>query len=77
MDSPVLVSMVRTFEIVMALMLEICVAPYMFDFGNVSFWYKVSGCVTVTLSAVLMAVSDKITTYLPKTCNHKPKNSKA
>ena len=64
--SPVLVSMIRTFEIVMALVLEICIASHMFDFGHVSFWYKVIGCVVVTLSAVGMAVSDKITSCLPK-----------
>ena len=64
--SPVLVSMMRTFEIVMALVLEICIASHMFDFGHVSFWYKVIGCVVVTLSAVGMAVSDKIASCLPK-----------
>ena len=69
--SPVLVSMMRTFEIVMALFLEICISSHMFDFGQVSFWYKVIGCVVVTLSAVTMAVSDKINSYLPKAYHQK------
>ena len=63
--NPVLVSVLRTFEIVMALILEICVSSYMFDFGNVSFAYKVAGSAAVTLSAIIMAVSDKIGELLP------------
>ena len=63
--NPVLVSVLRTFEIVMALVLEICVSPYMFDFGKVSFAYKVAGSGVVTLSAIIMAVSDKIAELLP------------
>ena len=58
--SPVFVSMLRTFEIVMSLALEIIVARHMFDFGQVSFWYKISGCILVTLSVIAMSVSDKI-----------------
>jgi len=64
--NPVLVSVLRTFEIVMALVLEICVSSYMFDFGNVSFAYKVAGSAAVTLSAIIMAVSDKIGELLPE-----------
>ena len=66
--SPILISVLRTFEIVMALVLELCIATYMFDFGQVSFWYKVSGSAVVTLSAVLMVLSDKIGGILPKSC---------
>ena len=58
--SPVFVSMLRTFEIVMSLALEIIVARHVFDFGQVSFWYKISGCILVTLSVIAMSVSDKI-----------------
>ena len=66
--SPILISVLRTFEIVMALALELCIASYMFDFSQVSFWYKISGSAVVTLSAVLMALSDKIGGILPKSC---------
>ena len=65
---PVLVSMMRTFEIVMALVLEICIASHMFDFGNVSFWYKVVGALVVTVSAITMAYSDKITSWFTDAC---------
>jgi len=58
--SPVLVSMVRTFEIVMGLVLEICVSLHTMDFGSLSFAYKVTGCAVVTMSAVLMATSEKV-----------------
>ena len=67
--SPVLIEILRTFEIVMALVLELCISAYLFDFGQVSFWYKVSGSAVVTLSAVLMAVSDKIGRIIPKSCS--------
>ena len=66
--SPVLVSMIRTFEIVMALVLEICIASHMFDFGNVSFWYKVVGALVDTVSAITMAYSDKITSWFTDAC---------
>ena len=58
--SPVVVSVLRTFEIVMALVLELIVSSYLFDFEDASFYYKVSGSVVVTLSAVLMSLTDQI-----------------
>jgi len=67
--SPVLVSMVRTFEIVMGLVLEICVSLHSTDFGSLSFAYKVTGCAVVTASAILMAMSEK----MGACCNRKHK----
>ena len=62
--SPVLVTMIRTFEIVMGLILEICLpsSDKQVDFASQSFMFKVAGCALVTLSAVLMAASNKIGT---------------
>ena len=60
--SPVLVTMIRTFEIVMGLILDICLpsSDKQVDFASQSFIFKVAGCALVTLSAVLMAASNKI-----------------
>ena len=62
--SPVMVSVLRTFEIVMALILELAISSYLFDFENVSFYYKVGGSVLVTLSAVLMSLTEQINKWL-------------
>ena len=63
--SPVLVTMIRTFEIVMGLVLEVvCLPPndasQPHDYASTTFVFKVGGCALVTLSAVLMAASDRI-----------------
>ena len=62
--SPVLVTMIRTFEIVMGLVLEVvCLPPgdgQPHDYASTAFAFKVGGCALVTLSAVLMAASDRI-----------------
>ena len=73
--NPVLVSVLRTFEIVMALVLELAISSYLFDFENVSFYFKVSGSIIVTLSAVLMALTDKISKFLG--CNRNAFDEKA
>jgi len=62
--SPVMVSMIRTFEIVMSLALEIITQSMgvklpnqeFLNFTSETFMFKVAGCAIVTLSAVLMAI---------------------
>ena len=67
--SPALLSMIRTFEIVMALVLEICIARHEFDFSVATFHYKVIGSLVVTLSAIAMAMSDKINALIGRAFN--------
>ena len=64
--SPALLSMIRTFEIVMALVLEICIVKHEFDFSLATFHYKLIGSLVVTLSAIAMAMSDKINALISK-----------
>ena len=66
--SPLLVSVMRTMEIVMALLLEIIVSTSLFNFASAEFGYKVAGSLIVTLSAVLLALVSKIEPVLPKMC---------
>ena len=66
--SPLLVSVMRTMEIVMALILEIIVSTSLFNFASAEFGYKVTGSLIVTLSAVMLALVSKIEPVLPKIC---------
>jgi len=61
-DDPVLISVVRSTEIVMGLMLDTMVpsTAALIDFSSIFFWYKVIGAVLVTLSVMGITVSDKL-----------------
>ena len=66
--NPVLISMLRTTEIVMSLLLEVCLLHGKMDFASKKFIYNVIGSILVIISAVLMSMSDYINGYLGKIC---------
>ena len=55
---PVLVTVVRSMEIVMALVVDVCTAEV--PTHDVQFWYKVAGAVTVTVCVIVMALAERI-----------------
>ena len=61
-DDPVLISVVRSTEIVMGLLLDMMVpaSAALIDFSSMFFWYKVIGAVLVTLSVMGITLSDKM-----------------
>ena len=62
--------MLRTIEIVMSLILEVCLSHGAVDFAGRAFIFKVAGSGLVILSAALMALSDYVNGCLAKkTCN--------
>jgi len=56
---PVLVTMVRSMEIVMALVVDICLSDKIHP-EDIQFWYKVVGACTVTACVITMSVADRI-----------------
>jgi len=60
--NPVLISVVRSTEIVMGLLLDIACPSHAgaMDFASMTFWYKVMGAVVVTASVIGITLSDKI-----------------
>lgn len=72
---PVLISVVRSTEIVMGLLVDVISnsVDYGSDVITVFFWYKVIGAVVVTASVMAIAVSDKIYDKLmDKLCTKRP-----
>jgi len=61
-DNPVLVSVVRTTEITMGLLLDIVMpsSALIIDTSSMMFWYKVIGASIVTVSVMGISLSDKI-----------------
>lgn len=61
-DNPVLVSVVRTTEITMGLILDMIMptSALILDTGSMMFWYKVIGATIVTVSVMGISLSDKI-----------------
>ena len=61
-DDPVLISVVRSTEIVMGLLLDMMVpaSAALIDFYSMFFWYKVIGAFLVTLSVMGITLSDKM-----------------
>jgi len=57
---PVLVTMVRSMEIVMALVVDIGTASRPIHLDDLQFWFKVIGACTVTVCVITMSVADKI-----------------
>ena len=57
---PVLVSIVRSLEVVMALIIDIITRDNFVHVDDMRFWYKVIGACTVTLCVTSMSVADKI-----------------
>ena len=57
---PVLVTMVRSMEIVMALIVDIGTASRPIHLDDLQFWFKVIGACTVTVCVITMSVADKI-----------------
>ena len=58
--SPVLVSILRSMEVVMALIVDIITRDNVVHLDDMRFWYKVIGSCTVTMSVISMSVADKI-----------------
>jgi len=57
---PVLVTMVRSMEIVMALVVDICLSQDDIHLDDMQFWYKVIGACTVTICVITMSIADRI-----------------
>ena len=55
---PVLVTVVRSMEIVMALVVDVCTAEV--PTHDIQFVYKVAGAVTVTVCVIVMALAERI-----------------
>jgi len=72
-DDPMLVSVTRSTEIVMSLIVDI-ISPSSqetIDFSSIYFWYKVIGAIVVTLGVMGITVSDKMY-ELVKKCLGRP-----
>ena len=74
MANPVLVDVVRSTEIVMALILDIIVPSYPINFFSLSFLFKVMGSLLVMASVVGIALSDQIYDKLMGSSNSRKRN---
>ena len=69
--NPLLVSVTRSMEIVMALVLDIITAQEKVDFTNSHIWFKIIGALLVTMSVVGIASSDILEQYIPSLCRRR------
>ena len=57
-NQPVLVSVTRSMEIVMAVLVDL--ATHLFDYSNMHIWYKVIGAGIVTICVAGISISDSL-----------------
>ena len=69
--NPLLVSVTRSMEIVMALVLDIITAQEQVDFTSSQIWFKIMGALLVTMSVVGIASSDILEQNMPSLCRRR------
>ena len=68
---PLLVSVTRSMEIVMALIVDMIASPVPIDYTNSHIWFKISGALLVMMCVVGIALSDLLEERMPSFCFRK------
>ena len=68
---PLLVSVTRSMEIVMALIVDMIASPVPIDYTNSHIWFKISGALLVMMCVVGIALSDLLEERMPSFCLRK------
>ena len=72
-NKPILVSVTRSMEIVMALGVDMIIPEAPIDYTNISIWLKIMGSLLVTACVVGIAMSDIIHTKAQALCKRNEK----
>ena len=73
-NEPVLVSITRSMEIVMALCVDIIVPNEPINYNDSSIWLKITGSLLVTLCVVGISLSDKIQAKVETLCRREARD---